>query len=104
MLLGISAILVPLCLYVQAVAPTPPAAKYPRGREKPQDAVYNFLQACQSKNYRLAARHLNLNRLPPYHGDRTHKGLGKQTPAGRSVGSRRNQKCEVLAVPRVGSL
>ncbi len=65
MLLGISAILVPLCLYVQAIAPTPPAVKDPLGRETPQDAVYNFLQACQSKNYRLGARYLNLTRLPP---------------------------------------
>ncbi len=65
MLLGTGAILVPLCLYVQAMAPAPVAVKDPLGRESPQDAVYNFLQACQSKNYHLAARYLNLTRLPP---------------------------------------
>jgi putative transposase len=49
-------------------------------------------------------RRLGREYLSYYHGDRTHKGLRKQTPAGRSVEWRLNQRCEVLAVPRVGGL
>jgi putative transposase len=49
-------------------------------------------------------RRLGREYLSYYHGDRTHNSLGKQTPAGRSVESRLNQRCEVLAVPRVGGL
>ena len=49
-------------------------------------------------------RQLGREYLAYYHGDRTHKGLAKQTPAGRSVESRVNQRCEVLALPRVRGL
>ena len=49
-------------------------------------------------------RRLGREYLSYYHGDRTHKGLGKQTPAGRSVESRLNHRCKFLAVPRVGGL
>ena len=64
-MLGTIAILLPLCLYAQSVAPTSPVLKDPLGRETPQDTVYNFLQACQSKNYHLGARYLNLTRVRP---------------------------------------
>src|SRR5580704_3456416 len=39
-----------------------------------------------------------------YHADRTHLGLEKQTPSGRSrpAGSRTN--CKVIALPRLGGL
>jgi putative transposase len=49
-------------------------------------------------------RRLGREYLAYYHSDRAHIGLEKQTPAGRSLESRPNQRCEVLAVPRVGGL
>ena len=39
-----------------------------------------------------------------YHDDRTHLGLGKATPAGRSVTRRRDGGAEVVALPRLGGL
>jgi hypothetical protein len=39
-----------------------------------------------------------------YHGDRTHLGLGKQTPAGREVTKCRQASCKVVSIPRLGGL
>ena len=38
-----------------------------------------------------------------YHEDRTHLGLGKETPAGRSV-SEKPENGKVVAFPRLGGL
>ena len=39
-----------------------------------------------------------------YHADRTHDGLGKDTPEERSVEGRPPGPCRVVAIPRVGGL
>ncbi len=39
-----------------------------------------------------------------YHGDRTHLGLGKQTPAGREVKKCRQAGSRVVSIPRLGGL
>ncbi len=39
-----------------------------------------------------------------YHGDRTHLGLGKDTPTGRPVTPRPSPMAQVVALPRVGGL
>lgn len=39
-----------------------------------------------------------------YHEDRTHLGLGKECPHGRSVASRAGPESKVMAMPRVGGL
>jgi len=39
-----------------------------------------------------------------YHDDRTHLGLGKDTPSGRSVETRPTKTHKVIALPRVGGL
>ena len=39
-----------------------------------------------------------------YHDDRTHLGLGKQTPNRRQVSKRPSLDAEVFALPRVGGL
>ena len=39
-----------------------------------------------------------------YHDDRTHRGLGKATPAERPVDRRPDGEAEVVALPRVGGL
>ena len=39
-----------------------------------------------------------------YHEDRTHLGLGKQTPAGREVTECRQMSSKILSIPRLGGL
>jgi putative transposase len=39
-----------------------------------------------------------------YHEDRTHLGLGKATPAGRTVKQYHDDKAAIVALPRVGGL
>jgi transposase InsO family protein len=39
-----------------------------------------------------------------YHDDRTHLGLAKETPAGRSAETNPGTDCKVIAMPRLGGL
>jgi len=39
-----------------------------------------------------------------YHEDRTHLGLGKETPAGRKAEENRAPDCRVVSIPRLGGL
>ncbi len=39
-----------------------------------------------------------------YHEDRTHDGLGKDTPNRRPIEQRKNQKAKLLSLPRLGGL
>ncbi len=39
-----------------------------------------------------------------YHDDRTHLGLGKDTPTGRPITPRPSPMAQVVALPRVGGL
>jgi hypothetical protein len=39
-----------------------------------------------------------------YHEDRTHLGLGKETPMGRPVSNRPSPSSKLAALPRVGGL
>ena len=39
-----------------------------------------------------------------YHEDRTHDGLGKDTPSGRSVQRRTSENMELISLPRMGGL
>ena len=39
-----------------------------------------------------------------YHGDRTHLGLSKQTPAGREAMAGANENGKVVSMPRLGGL
>ena len=39
-----------------------------------------------------------------YHEDRTHDGLGKDTPNRRPIEQRKNQKTKLLSLPRLGGL
>jgi putative transposase len=48
-------------------------------------------------------RHILAEYLAYYHEDRTHLGLGKETPAGRSV-QEKPDKAKVVALPRLGGL
>jgi len=55
----------------------------------------------------LNERHLKrlMNEYIRYYGDdRTHLGLGKQTPNGRKVAESTNVSCKVISMPRVGGL
>ncbi|MCA1793819.1 MAG: transposase [Desulfobacteraceae bacterium] len=48
-------------------------------------------------------RHILTECLAYYHEDRTHLGLGKETPGGRSV-SEKPENGKVVALPRLGGL
>jgi hypothetical protein len=48
-------------------------------------------------------RHILTEYLVYYHEDRTHLGLGKETPAGRSV-QEKPDNAKVVAFPRLGGL
>ena len=39
-----------------------------------------------------------------YHEDRTHDGLGKDTPNRRPIEQRKNRTAKLLALPRLGGL
>ncbi|WP_363321030.1 hypothetical protein [Desulfobacula sp.] len=39
-----------------------------------------------------------------YHDDKTHLGLDKDTPSGRSVREKCLKNCKVIALPRLGGL
>jgi len=49
-------------------------------------------------------RHLLLAYVRYYHDDRTHLGLGKETPAGRPVTGRPADDAKVVGFPRVGGV
>ena len=49
-----------------------PAPNDPLGRTTPQDAVYQFLEACHARQYAKAAHYLDLRQMPA--GDREKKG------------------------------
>lgn len=52
-------------LHAQAPASTPaPAAPDPLGRDTPQHAVFEFLEAAHARNYAKAAYYLDLRKLP----------------------------------------
>ena len=54
-------------------AQTPaPAPNDPLGRSTPQGAIFQFLEACHSRNYAKATRYLDLRRVPA--ADRTKQG------------------------------
>ena len=56
-------------------AQTPvPEAKDPLGRSTPQEAVFQFLEACHARDYSKALHYLDLRRMPPQ--DRTKNGPG----------------------------
>jgi MscS family membrane protein len=66
---------IPLLLLLPAVsfAQTPSSPpKDPLGRDNPQDAIVQFLEACHAHNYTRAMRYLDLRRLSP--SDRAQNG------------------------------
>jgi MscS family membrane protein len=50
--------------FSQTAAPAPPQ-KDPLGRDNPQDAVFQFLEACHANNYGKAERYLDLRKMSP---------------------------------------
>ena len=44
------------------------------------------------------------NYIRYYHEDRTHLGLGKDTPSGRVVAVASQGGCEIISLPRLGGL
>ncbi|HLI86055.1 MAG TPA: mechanosensitive ion channel family protein [Bryobacteraceae bacterium] len=42
-----------------------PPPKDPLGRDDPQDAIFQFLEACHARNYGKAARYLDLRKMTP---------------------------------------
>ena len=49
-------------------------------------------------------RKLMKSYLSYYHGDRTHLGLGKDTPSGRAVASASPSGNAIISLPRLGGL
>jgi hypothetical protein len=49
-------------------------------------------------------RRLMKNYIRYYHEDRTHLGLGKDTPEGRVVASAAPSRGKIIALPRLGGL
>ena len=49
-------------------------------------------------------RRLMKSCLSYYHGDRTHLGLGKDTPSGRAVASASSSGNAIISLPRLGGL
>ena len=56
-------VLVLILLSVAVGAQTPAPQKDPLGRDTPQDAIFQFLEACHARNYTRAQRYLDLRRL-----------------------------------------
>jgi transposase InsO family protein len=49
-------------------------------------------------------KRLMKNLFSYYHDDRTHIGLGKETPAGRKAEENPGPDCRVVSIPRLGGL
>jgi hypothetical protein len=49
-------------------------------------------------------KRLMKNLISYYHDDRTHIGLGKETPAGRKADENPGPDCRVVSIPRLGGL
>lgn len=56
-------VLLLILLSVAVGAQTPAPQKDPLGRDNPQDAIFQFLEACHARNYTRAQRYLDLRRL-----------------------------------------
>jgi MscS family membrane protein len=52
-------------LPAQTPSPSPPQQKDLFGRETPQGAIYQFLEACHARNYTKAQRYLDLRNMSP---------------------------------------
>lgn len=61
-----------LLLAAVSFAQTPSPPKDPLGRDTPQDAIFQFLEACHARNYTKAMQYLDLRRLTP--SDRAQNG------------------------------
>jgi len=72
-------ILVVVLLAGRAPAQAPsPEPKDPLGRDTPQDAIFQFLEACHARNYTKAERYLDLRRLPPAERSKNGPDLARQ--------------------------
>jgi MscS family membrane protein len=73
------AVLLAGTLHAQAPASTPvPAAPDPLGRDTPQHAVFEFLEACHAHNYAKAAYYLDLRKLPAATRSKDGQNLARQ--------------------------
>lgn len=55
-----------------------PPANDPLGRTTPQDAVYQFLEACHARQYSKAAHYLDLRQMPTGDRDKNGQDLARQ--------------------------
>ena len=75
-----------------ADAQTPaPATKDPLGRTTPQEAIFQFLEACHAHQYSKAAHYLDLHQMSP--ADREKNGPELAQQPGAAVGQNVRQAC-----------
>jgi MscS family membrane protein len=72
-----AAVLAQLAAQVPAQTPAP-ESKDPLGRDTPQSAVFQFLEACHAREYSKALRYLDLRRQTPAERTKTGPDLARQ--------------------------
>jgi putative transposase len=79
--------------------------------ENTQDYCADWVRSCQRDllDHVIILNERHLKRLMSayplyYHEDRTHLGLAKDTPAGRSIATRSKSEIKIQSFPRLGGL
>src|SRR6266567_8759833 len=67
-----------LLVGILCAQPNIPEAKDPLGRSTPQEAIFQFLEACHARDYSKALHYLDLRRMPPQERTRNGPELARQ--------------------------
>jgi len=67
-----------LVAYALPAQSPPPEQKDPLGRDTPRDAIFQFLEACHTRNYSKAQRYLDLRQMSPAERAKNGPGLARQ--------------------------
>ncbi len=90
----------------QQIVEACPFDTLPRYLLRDRDNIYGEYFQSRIKNMGINEGHLKrilTEYLEYYHQDRTHLGLGKETPAGRSV-MKKSENSKLIGFPRLGGL